>query len=396
MITTAVGSFPKVAESGYGTAVMGAINRWQKKDLSDEGLERVFQEVTREVIKEQEEIGLDLLTDGQIRWEDLVTPFAKSIDGFEINGLERFFDNNVYYRKPILHKAPTRSRPIFVEDYLFARRCTTKPLKAVLPGPYTIVELSDDRYYRNARLFMRRIAELLNEEAKALIQAGAPIIQFDEPALGFGKPPITQVMESMDLATDGLKAPVAVSIYFGRVTQEILEALQRRRGVAIIGVDVVSDPKALDLMRRLKWTKGLALGCLDARNTKLESVEELHAVFDTVKKLLPLEQVSVSPNCGLEFLPHEHARQKLARLVEAVRTYPANTHVRTPSDREATALQGVPAPISEIRRSGPAPARAIGGPAPTIDKRLSGPGSKAARARRKTIRAPKRRTPARR
>ena len=319
MIVTVVGSFPKIAEGRYGTGIIGAINRWQKQELSATGLERVFQEITRAVIRDQEAAGVELLTDGQIRWEDLVTPFARKLEGFEISGLERFFDNNIYYRKPILRAKPVRKRPIFLGDYLAARGCTTKPLKVVLPGPYTVTRLCEDRFYKHPKRFLGRIAELLNEEARTLAQAGAPLIQFDEPALGFGNPPLRTIIEAINIATEGLKAQTALYTYFGSLDGR-LEALQRA-DVDIIGVDVVSDPNALAAVTRLKWTKGLALGCLDARNTRLESVEALHAIFRTVAKRLPPDRLYVNPNCGLEFLPYEQARRKLEWLHEAVRRF---------------------------------------------------------------------------
>src|SRR3989338_2905035 len=99
MITMMSSSFPKVAERGIGTSVMKSINRWQKQELSDTQLENVLERATRAVIQEQEQAGLDILTDGQIRWDDLVTTLARTLDGFEMNGLERYFDNNDYYRR---------------------------------------------------------------------------------------------------------------------------------------------------------------------------------------------------------------------------------------------------------------------------------------------------------
>ena len=319
MLSTMVGSFPKVAETRYGKGLIGAISRWQRKEISDADLEQVCQTITRAVIQEQEEAGLDLLTDGQIRWEDLVTPLARKLEGFEIEGLTRYFDNNVYYRRPILVRAPARRQPVFLSDYLFAKSCSSKPVKAVLPGPYSVVKLSEDRHYKRELPFLRRIAEILNEEARALAKAGAAFIQFDEPALGFGKPPIKQVVDAINVATDGVSAKTGLMTYFGSLDGQ-LQALQRCR-VDQIGVDVVSDPKAIGAVRRTKWTKELSLGCLDARNTKLESVTELHALFDVVTKVLPADRLSVHPNCGLEFLPYEQARQKLNRLTEAVRRY---------------------------------------------------------------------------
>src|SRR3990167_3785179 len=87
--TTVIGSYPKVAEDAYGTKLIGALNRWQKKELSDAELQRAFEDVTRAVIAEQEAIGIDIVTDGQIRWEDLVTPLVSQWSGVEIKGQSR-------------------------------------------------------------------------------------------------------------------------------------------------------------------------------------------------------------------------------------------------------------------------------------------------------------------
>ena len=319
MIATTVGNYPKVAEGAYSTKLIGVITKWQRKEATDAQLEDTCREITKVVIQEQEQAGLDVLTDGQIRGEDLVTPIAKQLDGFEINGLARWFNNNVYYRRPILHKAPVRKGPILVDEYRFAAQCTAKPVKAVLPGPYAFVTLCEDRHFKSQRPFVLKMAQILNDEAKALARAGAPIIQFDEPAIGFGRTDIKLAVEALNIATCGVKAKTAVSTYFGALDGTLGPLMKAK--VDIVGVDVVSEPKTLEALRRVKVTKELAVGCLDARNTKLESVRELHAIFRAISKFMPLERVYVNPNCGLEFLPHSQALAKLQRLGEAVRTY---------------------------------------------------------------------------
>ena len=317
MITTMVGNYPKVAEGTYSTTLISALTRWQRKELNDAGLEQVCQDITKTVIQEQEQTGLDLLTDGQIRWEDLVTPVAKRLEGFEINGLSRWFNNNVYYRRPILHKAPKRRGPLLVDEYRFAKGCTAKPVKAVLPGPYTVVRLSEDRHYKAERPFAIKMAEILNAEALALAAAGAPVIQFDEPALAYGRPNVKLAIEALNIATKGLKATTAVSTYFGGLNGALSPLM--RSNVDIIGLDVVSDPGALTALKRTKITKALALGCVDARNTKLEPVGALQRIFRLAQRLVPSDRLYVNPNCGLEFLPHTQALAKMRRLVEAAR-----------------------------------------------------------------------------
>ena len=314
MITTVIGSYPKVAEKTYGTTL-----KWQRHDLPGPELEKVYREVTRAVIKEQERAGVELLTDGQIRWDDLLRPFAVGLEGFEVNGLTRWFNNNVYYRRPILHNTPARKRPVLVADYTFAAGCTKKPVKAVLPGPYTFAVLSEDRVYKTLRPFVMKMAEILNAEARDLAKAGAPVIQFDEPAIGFGKTDMKLAIEALNAATKGVKAKTGVATYFGALNGGFASLMRAK--VDIIGIDVISEPRTLAVLKRVKITKELALGCLDARNTKLESVGELHAVFNVVRKRVPLDRVYVNPNSGLEFLPHTQALAKVQRLVQAVRTY---------------------------------------------------------------------------
>lgn len=321
MITTLVGSYPKVAHDAYGTKIIGALNRWQRQEYNDAQLESVFQEVTRAVIKEQEDAGIDLLSHGQIRWEDLVTPIAKHLKGFEINGLTRWFDNNVYYRRPVLRKTPKWEGPILVKEYRAAAAATKKPVKAILPGPYTFVQMSEDRHYKNEKKFVLKMAEILNKEAKALEKAGAPFIQFDEPALGLAKPNLKLAVEAINIAVKGLKTKTAVYAYFGSLNGA-LSALMKTK-VDVVGIDVVSDPKTLAALKRTKITKEIALGCIDGRNTKLESVTELHALFNHIRKIVPLDRLYVNPSCGLEFLPHSQALAKVQRLSEAVKSYKA-------------------------------------------------------------------------
>jgi 5-methyltetrahydropteroyltriglutamate--homocysteine methyltransferase len=322
MITTLVGNYPKVAEGSYSTKLIGAITKWQRKEFTDAQLEETCQDITRSVIQEQEQAGLDLLTDGQIRWEDLVSPLAKRLEGFEINGLTRWFNNNVYYRRPILRHAPIRTGGILVDDYLFAKSCTGRPVKAVLPGPYTFATMSEDQHYKRLRPFVMKLAEILNEEAIALAKAGAPIVQFDEPSIGFGKTDIRLAIDALNVVSEGVTAKTALYTYFGAL-DGILPSLMRAK-IDIIGVDIVSKPKNMAALKTTKITKELALGCMDARNTKLESVKELQAIFKTAKRLLPSDRLYINPNCGLEFLPHTQALAKVRRLTEAARSFKWN------------------------------------------------------------------------
>ena len=316
MKTTVVGNYPKVADGPSKESIRGAIHQLDSGKLDARGLEEVFRENTRRVLKEQETLGIELLTDGQLRWDDLVTPFASQIEGFQINGLTRFFNNNVYYRQPIVVGALRSRGPITTEQFQFAKQKTPKELKAVLPGPFTFAALSEDRFYRDERKLVLTLAEILNQEAQALEKAGATFIQFDEPALVFQKEKVSLVLEGFARARKGLRAKVALYTYFGDVGEILDEVLGAPADV--IGLDFVSTDGNLKVAKQKPLKVGLGIGCVDARNTKLEERRTLQDLFKKLQRLSP--ELYVSPNAGLEFLPYSSVAKKLKGMVEAVET----------------------------------------------------------------------------
>ena len=100
MLTTVVGSYPKIGSPGKAPNIRTAIHRHDTEQLSADELHAIRQQVVGDVLDQQVEAGLDLVTDGQISWDDGQTYYARSIDGFTITGLIRYFDTNTYYRQP--------------------------------------------------------------------------------------------------------------------------------------------------------------------------------------------------------------------------------------------------------------------------------------------------------
>lgn len=313
--TTVIGSYPRVTETTGKGSIRSAIHQFDVGELSLEKLEEVFRENTKRVLLEQEELGIDLVTDGQLRWDDIVTPFAAKIEGFQINGLTRFFNNNVYYRQPLVVSALRVRGPISVESFRLAKKETQRDLKAVLPGPFTFAALSEDRFYHDERTLVLTLAEILNQEALALEKAGATFIQFDEPALVFQKEKISLVLDGIARARKGLTAKVALTTYFGDCDGIFDELLKAQ--VDVLGLDFVSTNGNLKVLKHQPIQKGLGIGCVDARNTRLE---DPRAIRDLLKKAMTLTpELYVSPNAGLEFLPYNRVAQKLKGMVEASR-----------------------------------------------------------------------------
>jgi 5-methyltetrahydropteroyltriglutamate--homocysteine methyltransferase len=317
--TTVVGNYPKITEDKSQVNLRRARNRFDQKKITEEELEQAYQETIKRVIREQEEAGVDLITDGQIRWDDLVTPFTRNIDGMKIGGLLRFFDNNVYCRRPIIKAKLSFREYSVVEEFKFARENSKKEIKPVIPGAFTFAQLSLDEFYNDQDKLIFDIAKILHKEAEKLSQEGAEIIQIDEPSLCFHPEGLGLVKESLKIITEGIKAKFALYLYFGSIKKLVPDLFELL--VDILGIDIVSKKENLDLLLDYNGKKGVGLGCVDARNTMLEKQPDLIALFEKITKKFSGDQIFVNPSCGLEFLPHAEAQKKLENMVEAVRKF---------------------------------------------------------------------------
>lgn len=314
--TTVVGAYPKPPDEGRPFVVRKTLHALERGDAETEDLLSAQDDLAREVIAEQAGAGIDVLTDGQVRWDDIITPFARNMAGFEVGGLLRFFDNNVYYRRPIC-KGPIEWRgPSSVAAFEFARTATDRRVKAVIPGPITFARLSLDEHYTDHESFVLEIAKVLAQEAFELEAAGAELIQIDEPSL-------LAAPEDLELATRALgvvvadldRAETTVATYFGdakRLGQQFFEL-----PVDGFGLDFVSGPENFELIESLPEDKKLQAGVVDARNTRLEALDDLVQAIGGLVGAVGADRLSVCPSAGLEFLPREKARAKLRRLVEA-------------------------------------------------------------------------------
>ena len=309
MQTTVVGNYPRIGPGTKAPSLRTAISRFQLGKITEEELHRVEAEVTKEVLEDQANAGLDLVTDGQVRWDDGQTHFASKIGGFDIKGLIRYFDTNTYYRQPVAEGKLEWRGPIGLADYRFAAANSERPVKAVVTGPYTLAKLSRWPYYGELRDAVLDLAFILNQEARALADAGAPVVQFDEPA-------ILRHKGDFPLFQEAMSAKTALYAYFGDISGVAPEFLSLP--FDIIGLDFVMGTANFELITGFPESKDLGLGIIDARNTKVETVDEIVGQIKRIAGSVSLDHIQVSPNCGLEFLPRRNAYDKLVRMVEGV------------------------------------------------------------------------------
>jgi 5-methyltetrahydropteroyltriglutamate--homocysteine methyltransferase len=317
--TTHVGSYPKIPDLPAPGRWRTAAEKLQRGEITREEFRRVEDEVTREAIADQVEAGLDLVTDGQIRWEDPQTYFARRMDGFSIDGLQRWFDTNVYYRQPVAEGRVGWREPITVEDYRFARSHSPRPVRPVVTGPYTLARLSQNRYYPRFSDFVLDVARALNRELRALDAESPPLIQVDEPAILQHQEDLALFREAITALLEGVRGPVALYTYFGDA-RGVVRALYELP-VQVVGLDFVAGPRNWEALESEGFPpdRRLGFGVVDARNTRLETVDEVLRALDRVSRFVPLDRIDLGPTAGLEFLPRRAAKAKLVRIAEVKR-----------------------------------------------------------------------------
>jgi len=317
MQTTVVGNYPKIPNRPRHARLRMAINRRDRGEMRNEELARIEDEVTVEVMEEQVEAGVDLVTDGQVRWDDDQTYVMLGLQGVEIGSLERYLDTNTYYRQPEITGPVAWQAPILVRDFQFAQKNTARPVKAVITGPYTLAALSLDKHYGSREKLALALAAELRHEAEALVDAGAQYIQVNDPMIVHNKGDIAIAVKAITQLIDGLRAETAVYTWF-RDAGGILPALLESP-VTTIGLDFVHGPGNWEALVAAPFPKKLGFGIVDGRNTRLESPGQVAAAVERVSGYVPRERLYVNPSCGLEYLPRETAFQKLRMMTNGAR-----------------------------------------------------------------------------
>ena len=314
--TTTVGSFPK---PDYLKKARSAV---RKGKASEADLKDLQQKATRECVAMQERVGLDILVDGEFDRGDMATFFAEKLDGMSVSGLVRSYGNR-YYRKPIIKSRLQRTRPLTVEMFQFAQELTSKPMKAIFTGPYTMVDWSFDEHYSSRRDAMLAMAEQLHAEAVELEKEGAKFIQIDEPAISTRPEEMDVAIEAMGIVVDGLKATTLTHVCYGdfdKIYPKILEL-----PIDVFDLEFAnSEFNLLDRIREVPFTKGVSVGVLDVHSHKVEETAKVEGWIRKAIGVLPIEKVWISPDCGLKTRTEEEAEKKLEVMVAATRAVRAS------------------------------------------------------------------------
>lgn len=262
----------------------------------------------------QRRAGLDYLSDGMLRWQDVFRPLVEASEGLRAGPMARWFDNNTFFRRPQVTGRLSLSAGF---SPAATRSCTAEgPRVACLPSPYLFSRAAEGREDRNA-LMIELAVSVLRPAAERLVAAGASLIHLQEPWLvyhGIDRADWEPFSESLRLVSAGLGAATVLHTYFG----DAAPWAERLRGlpVAAVGIDFIeTDVEALGS----GWNVGILAGCLDGRNSLVESVESITDLVRRLRREVAPPAITLTSSCDLEYLPETVARRKVERLGEAAR-----------------------------------------------------------------------------
>lgn len=308
---TSVGSFPKL------DSVVEARNEFRRGKITAEKLTEVERRATAFWIEKQEELGIDVLVDGEQYRGDMVAYFAERLPGFTEGGLVRSYGNR-YYHKPIVTGEVEWPGALTVDWWRYAQGLTKKPVKGMLTGAYTMMDWSFNEHYADRKATCMALAGVIRKEVEALVEAGCRIVQVDEPALSVRPEELPIAVEAMHRVTDGLNAYFISHACYGAF--ELIYPGMLELPVDNFDLEMSnSGLDLLDLFRRHPFTKDISFGVVDVHSHVLEDAATVRQRVEQALTILPKERVWVDPDCGLKTRTVDEAIGKLRLCVEAAR-----------------------------------------------------------------------------
>jgi 5-methyltetrahydropteroyltriglutamate--homocysteine methyltransferase len=315
LLTSIVGSYPKPKWLNRATDLADDPDA----KFDDEHLEEAHDDACRVIVDEHERMGLDTVSDGEMRRNEMVEFFADRIEGYEFNGPVKVWGHN-YFDKPSVVDEVEYAESWLVDEFEFTQSAASRPVKVPITGPYTLANWSFNEAYDDDEALAYALADLVNEEIEALVDAGARYIQIDEPALATTPDDHAIVGECLDRIVAGVPDEVRVGLHvcygdYSRIYPELLDYPIDEFDVELCN----GDYEQLDVFTDPEFDIDLALGVVDVHTAEVESVEEIKENIRRGFEVVPPERLTVSPDCGVKLLPREVAYRKIENMVTAAR-----------------------------------------------------------------------------
>jgi 5-methyltetrahydropteroyltriglutamate--homocysteine methyltransferase len=284
-------------------------------------------DATRLAIRAQEEAGLDIVTDGEIRRESYSNRFATALEGVDIDKPGSALDRSGHPNPvPRVVGKIRRRHPVEVQDLKFLRAHTDHRIKITVPGPFTMSQQAQNDFYKSEEDAAMDYAAAVNEEIRDLFAAGADVVQIDEPYMQARPEKARQYgLKALNRALEGVKGATAVHICFGYAA--VIHArpsgysfLSELSGCNCNQVSIETAQSNLDcsVLKSLPGKK-IILGVIDLNDMTIETPEIVAARIRRALPYVRAEDVIVAPDCGMKYLPRDVAFGKMRAMVEGAK-----------------------------------------------------------------------------
>ncbi len=276
--------------------------------LYDKTLRKQFNKEKIRLLKIQSKNRFNYITDPLIDWDDNIRPFTDNLKGIEKGPLTRYYENNTFYRQPIITNKITTSGKILKNNICFNLFSDKSKPKVDILDPFTFYDLSANEFYKSEEEAINAFADIIKKELNS-IKKDIELIQFNAPSLARvkEKEQLDIIRKAMVKIVKGLDVTTCLNLW-GSDVSDTLEAFQDFP-VDIIGIDFTTSK--IDKFDQIDINKGLACGLIDAKNTKMEKTSEIIRELKNIKELFKPTSLAVIPSWDFEFIPETFACKKL-------------------------------------------------------------------------------------
>ncbi len=349
MLTTVIGAYPKPnylkitdwfnASGGTDTQFPTKFYNNEIKQMGNEA-EKLFIRATKEIIHDQEECGIDIITDGEVRRENYIHYHCRHLEGIDFNHLTEKVARTGNYKcwLPTITNKISAADPFLVDEWKSNQTLTDKPIKITIPGPMTIADTIANSYYKSDDEMGYDLAIAINIEIKRLVEAGCKYIQVDEPlfarkpenALNFGISNLEKCFENINDSSiekithiccgypdkiDAIDYPKAPLDSYKKITKALDNSI-----IDSISIEDAHRYIDLSLLSDYQRTK-VIFGVIKIASSSIETEEEIENRIKEALNYISKEQLILAPDCGLGHLSRELAIQKLKKMSSVARKF---------------------------------------------------------------------------
>ena len=349
MLTTVIGAFPKPSflkitdwfNASGGTDTSNPTKFYQEEinQMGSEADKNVFK-ATKQVILDQEECGIDILTDGEVRRENYIHYHCRHLEGVDFDTLTEKVARTGNYKcwLPTITNKVKAKEEFLVSEWKQNQSLTSNPVKVTIPGPMTITDTIANTHYNSDEEMGNDLAIAINVEIKRLVDAGCKFIQVDEPlfarkpdnALAFGIKNLEKcfegiTQENVDRAThiccgypdklDAINYPKAPLDSYKKIAKALDDSI-----IDSVSIEDAHRHNDLSLLKDYKKTK-VVFGLIKIADSKIETEEEIEVRINEALKFISKEQLIAAPDCGLGHLTKEMAMSKLKVMSSAAKKF---------------------------------------------------------------------------